>query len=44
MPIHRGDQVYRPSQRDPKPQNAAAMILADAMLKNAEEMEVDLQG
>ncbi|CAL8476579.1 Ribosomal protein S14 (plasmid) [Caballeronia sp. S22] len=44
MPIHRGDQVYRPSQRDPKPQNAAAMILADAMPKNAEEMEVDLQG
>src|ERR1700709_2404980 len=30
-PIHRGDSVYRPSQRDPKPQNAAAMILAAAM-------------
>src|SRR6478752_3821975 len=43
MPIHRGDQVYRPSQRDPKPQNAAAMILAAAMPKN-EEMEADLHG
>ncbi|WP_244197793.1 DUF3331 domain-containing protein [Caballeronia ptereochthonis] len=42
MPIHRGDQVYRPSQRDPKPQNASAMILAAAMPRNSEEMEVDL--
>ena len=42
MPIHRGDPVYRPSQRDPKPQNASAMILAAAMPGNAEEMEVDL--
>ncbi|SAK54035.1 hypothetical protein AWB76_01904 [Caballeronia temeraria] len=42
MPIHRGDQIYRPSQRDPKPQNASAMILAAAMPQNAEEMEVDL--
>jgi hypothetical protein len=42
MPIHRGDQVYRPSQRDPKPQNAAAMILATAMPSDSEEMEVDL--
>jgi hypothetical protein len=41
MPIHRGDQVYRPSQRDPKPQNASAMILAAAMPKNSEEVEVD---
>jgi len=30
-PIRRGDAVYRPSQRDPKPQNASAMILAAAM-------------
>src|SRR5258708_2819828 len=29
--IHRGDSVYRPSQRDPKPQNASAMILAASM-------------
>jgi Domain of unknown function (DUF3331) len=42
-PIHRGDQVYRPSQRDPKPQNAAAMILAVAMPAD-EEMEADLHG
>jgi hypothetical protein len=41
LPIRRGDQVYRPSQRDPKPQNAAAMILAAAMPAD-EEMEVDL--
>lgn len=44
MPIHRGDQVYRPSQRDPKPQNASAMILAAAMPRNSEEMEVDMHG
>jgi hypothetical protein len=43
MPVHRGDQVYRPSQRDPKPQNASAMILAAAMPKNSEEVEVDCQ-
>jgi hypothetical protein len=42
MPIHRGDQVYRPSQRDPKPHNAAAMILAAAMPKSSEEVEFDL--
>jgi hypothetical protein len=41
MRIHRGDQVYRPSQRDPKPQNAAAMILAAAMPADSEEMEVE---
>jgi hypothetical protein len=29
--IRRGDSVYRPPQRDPKPLNAAAMILAAAM-------------
>lgn len=40
-PISRGDSVYRPSQRDPKPQNAAAMILATAMPVN-EEAEADL--
>ncbi|MDR5762188.1 DUF3331 domain-containing protein [Caballeronia sp. LZ035] len=44
MPVHRGDQVYRPSQRDPKPQNAAAMILAAAMPANSEEVEVDMHG
>lgn len=43
MPIHRGDAVYRPSQRDPKPQNASAMILAAAMPAD-EEMEADLHG
>jgi Domain of unknown function (DUF3331) len=42
-PIHRGDSVYRPSQRDPKPQNAAAMILSSSMPAN-EEAEADLHG
>ncbi|CDY79776.1 hypothetical protein BGLT_02458 [Caballeronia glathei] len=42
-PIHRGDAIYRPSQRDPKPQNASAMILAAAMPAD-EEMEADLHG
>ncbi|WP_250509909.1 DUF3331 domain-containing protein [Caballeronia sp. GACF4] len=42
LPIHRGDQVYRPSQRDPKPQNASAMILAAAMPANSEEVECDV--
>lgn len=41
-PIHRGDAVYRPSQRDPKPQNAAAMILSSAMPEN-ENCDADLQ-
>jgi hypothetical protein len=40
-PIHRGDSVYRPSQRDPKPQNAAAMILAAAM-PQTQACEADL--
>ncbi|SAK50925.1 hypothetical protein AWB75_01476 [Caballeronia catudaia] len=44
MPIHRGDQVYRPSQRDPKPQNASAMILAAAMPRSSEEVEADVHG
>ena len=44
MPIHRGDQVYRPSQRDPKPQNASAMILAAAMPQSSEEVEADMHG
>ncbi|WP_235024450.1 DUF3331 domain-containing protein [Caballeronia arvi] len=44
MPIHRGDQVYRPSQRDPKPQNASAMILAAAMPQSSEEVEADVHG
>jgi Domain of unknown function (DUF3331) len=30
-PVHRGDLVYRPAQRDPKPRNVDAMILAAAM-------------
>ncbi|MFT4506707.1 DUF3331 domain-containing protein [Caballeronia sp. 15711] len=42
-PIHRGDSVYRPSQRDPKPQNAAAMILAASMPQD-ETSDADLQG
>jgi hypothetical protein len=42
-PIHRGDPVYRPSQRDPKPQNAAAMILA-ASMPQGETSDADLQG
>jgi hypothetical protein len=41
-PIHRGDSVYRPSQRDPKPHNAAAMILASSMPEN-ETCDADLQ-
>jgi hypothetical protein len=40
-PIHRGDPIYRPSQRDPKPQNASAMILAAAMPAD-EEVEADV--
>lgn len=40
--IHRGDAVYRPSQRDPKPQNASAMILAASMPQN-EICDADLQ-
>ncbi|SAK90929.1 hypothetical protein AWB81_04856 [Caballeronia arationis] len=40
-PIHRGDPIYRPSQRDPKPQNASAMILAAAMPVD-EEVEADV--
>ncbi len=42
-PIHRGDSVYRPSQRDPKPQNASAMILAASMPQD-EMSDADLQG
>ncbi len=42
QPIHRGDSVYRPSQRDPKPQNAAAMILSASMPEN-ETVDADLQ-
>jgi hypothetical protein len=30
-PVHRGDLVYRPAQREPKPRNVDAMILAIAM-------------
>jgi len=41
-PILRGDSVYRPSQRDPKPQNAAAMILAASMPQD-ETSDADLQ-
>jgi hypothetical protein len=41
-PIHRGDSVYRPSQRDPKPQNASAMILATSMPQD-ETSDADLQ-
>jgi hypothetical protein len=41
--IRRGDSVYRPSQRKPKPKNAAAMILSSAM-PDYEEIEVDLPG
>ena len=41
-PIHRGDSVYRPSQRDPKPLNASAMILAASMPQN-ETSDADLQ-
>ena len=41
-PIHRGDSVYRPSQRDPKPQNASAMILAASMPQD-ETCDADLQ-
>jgi hypothetical protein len=41
-PIRRGDAVYRPSQRDPKPQNATAMILAAAM-PETQTSEPDLQ-
>jgi hypothetical protein len=41
-PIHRGDPVYRPSQRDPKPQNASAMILAASMPQD-ETSNADLQ-
>ncbi|WP_213768009.1 DUF3331 domain-containing protein [Caballeronia sp. dw_19] len=40
--IHRGDSVYRPSQRDPKPQNASAMILA-ASMPQGETSDADLQ-
>jgi hypothetical protein len=40
--IHRGDSVYRPSQRDPKPQNASAMILAASMPQD-ETSDADLQ-
>jgi Domain of unknown function (DUF3331) len=40
--IHRGDSVYRPSQRDPKPQNASAMILAASMPQD-EMSDADLQ-
>jgi Domain of unknown function (DUF3331) len=41
-PIHRGDSVYRPSQRDPKPQNASAMILSAAMPEK-ETCDAELQ-
>jgi hypothetical protein len=41
-PIRRGDSVYRPSQRDPKPQNASAMILAASMPQD-ETIDADLQ-
>lgn len=41
--IRRGDSVYRPSQRKPKPKNAAAMILSSAM-PDDEEIEVDVPG
>jgi Domain of unknown function (DUF3331) len=41
--IHRGDSVYRPSQRDPRPQNASAMILA-ASMPQGETSDADLQG
>jgi hypothetical protein len=41
-PIHRGDSVYRPSQRDPKPQNASAMILAASMPQD-ETSDAELQ-
>jgi hypothetical protein len=34
--------VYRPSQRDPKPQNASAMILAASMPQD-ETSDADLQ-
>lgn len=30
-PVRRGDLVYRPAQREPKPRNVDAMILASAM-------------
>ncbi|KAG0162451.1 hypothetical protein DFQ30_001997 [Apophysomyces sp. BC1015] len=30
-PVRRGDLVYRPAQREPKPRNVDAMILATAM-------------
>lgn len=42
LPIHRGDSVYRPSQRDPKPQNSAAMILSSSMPEN-ETVDAELQ-
>ncbi|MEJ2768857.1 DUF3331 domain-containing protein [Mycetohabitans sp. B46] len=36
QPVQRGDLVYRPAQREPRPRNFDAMILASAMPQTVE--------
>ncbi|CBW74153.1 unnamed protein product [Mycetohabitans rhizoxinica HKI 454] len=36
QPVRRGDLVYRPAQREPRPRNVDAMILASAMPQTVE--------